>query len=79
MVGLTSGWLHPAIPKAPSTFLGTELAFFQVHFNDTPQPQGFVLSPEELEDFSAGLDQLMEYVRIERETPPELRRRAAAA
>ncbi len=55
-----------AVPKAPPLFLGTERAFFQVRFKDTPEPQGFVLSPEELEDFSAGLNQLMEYVRTER-------------
>lgn len=55
-----------AVPKTPPTFLGPVRAFFRVCFNDARQPHGFVLSPEELEDFYAGLTRLQEYLGDER-------------
>lgn len=57
-----------AVPKTPHEFLSDARPVFLVYFKNEPHRQGFVLDPEELEDFHAGLDQLMDYVRRERET-----------
>lgn len=57
-----------AVPKVPHEFLSDERPVFLVHFKNEGQIQGFIFDPEELEDFHAGLDQLMEYVRRERKT-----------
>ena len=51
-----------AVPKTPHDFLTDERPVFLVHFKNEQRMQGFVLNPEELEDFHAGLDQLMEYI-----------------
>jgi hypothetical protein len=64
------------VPKTRVGFLGAARAFFHVRFKkETRQPQSFVLSLEELEDFYDGLSGLMEYLRYERERHrPELMR-----
>ncbi len=55
-----------AVPKVPHEFLSDERPVFLIHFKPEGHMQGFILNPEELEDFHAGLDQLMEYMRRER-------------
>jgi hypothetical protein len=56
-----------AIPTGNPLFRSVEDAFFQVRFRDRPEAGGIVLNQEELEDFYDGLNQLVEYIRTERE------------
>jgi len=56
-----------AIPEDHQRFLSADRPLFQVRFKDQRQAHDVVLDLDELEDFYAGLSQLMEYIKIERE------------
>jgi hypothetical protein len=56
-----------AIPENPRLFLSADRPVFQVRFKDQRQAHDIVLDLDELEDFYAGLSQLVEYIKTERE------------
>ena len=56
-----------AIPEDHQRFLSADRPLFQVRFKDQRQTHDVVLNLDELEDFYAGLSQLVEYIKTERE------------
>jgi hypothetical protein len=56
-----------AIPEDHRRFLSADLPLFQLRFKDQRQAHDVVLNLDELEDFYAGLSQLMEYIKTERD------------
>jgi len=56
-----------AIPEAHQQFLNADRPLFQLRFKDQRQAHDVVLNLEELEDFYAGLSQLVEYIKTERD------------
>jgi hypothetical protein len=56
-----------AIPEDHRQFLSTDGPLFQLRFKDQRQAHDVVLNLDELEDFYAGLSQLVEYIKTERE------------
>ena len=56
-----------AVPEDHQRFFGPDRPLFQVRFKDQRQAHDVVLDLDELEDFYAGLSQLVDYIKIERE------------
>jgi hypothetical protein len=56
-----------AVPKTPPLLSSAKQAFFQVHFRPQNEPQGIILTLDELQDFYESVSQLMDYVQLERE------------
>lgn len=55
-----------AVPRTPSALHKSQRAFFEMHWRNRPEDEGFVLDLDALEDFYEGLSRLMEYIEIER-------------
>jgi len=56
-----------AIPEDQRPSLSADRPLFQVRFKDQRQAHDVVLNLDELEDFYAGLGQLVEYIKAERD------------
>jgi hypothetical protein len=56
-----------AIPEDHRLVLSADRPLFQVRFKDQRQAHDVVLNLDELEDFYAGLGQLVEYIKAERD------------
>jgi hypothetical protein len=56
-----------AIPTDHRLSLSADRPLFQVRFNDQRQAHDVVLNLDDLEDFYAGLGQLVEYIKTERD------------
>ena len=56
-----------SIPEDHRLSLNADRPLFQVRFKDQRQAHDVVLNLDELEDFYAGLGQLVEYIKAERD------------
>ena len=56
-----------AVPEEPAASLNTDGALIQMRFKGRAGPQDLVLNLEQFEDLYAGLSQLFDYIRAERD------------